>query len=164
MGEYYSDEIMENEAEVLSENGVSSEAISAELDKSRIKAERVMKNKEKLDKLLKKAKRTCERLSNLPFAGKAFSMAGTMCDLVSDYNNGIYDKIPLATIISAVAALRYLVSPADLLPDVLPVMGLVDDASMLYLLFRTASNDIEAYNRWKKENSDVIEAESKEEG
>ena len=35
-----------------------------------------------------------------------------------------------------VGALLYLISPIDLIPDVIPVVGILDDAALLFALFR----------------------------
>lgn len=51
-----------------------------------------------------------------------------------------------------IAALAYLVFPLDLIPDVIPVVGLLDDGALLFALFRlfvTIDDDIRAQAREK---------------
>lgn len=51
-----------------------------------------------------------------------------------------------------VAALAYLLLPFDLLPDAIPVVGVIDDAALLFALFRlfvTIDDDIRV-QAWEK--------------
>ena len=51
-----------------------------------------------------------------------------------------------------IAALAYLVFPLDLIPDVIPVVGILDDAALLFALFRlfvTIDDSIRAQAREK---------------
>lgn len=122
------------------------------------KAERLLKNKEKTKKVLSKAKWLCDMLRNLPFIGKLFEDVGTLCELIMDYSRGLYNRIPLATVISILAAIIYLVSPLDLLPDALPFVGVLDDAAIIYIVTMAAKNDIEAYKHWKSSTAEAKSA------
>ena len=51
-----------------------------------------------------------------------------------------------------IAALAYLIFPLDLIPDAIPVMGVLDDAALLFALFRlfvTIDDSIRAQAREK---------------
>ena len=147
-------ENINNEVEnILLDKGINKEKLDDQLDKNKVKAEKLLKNKEKTEKVLKKAKWLCEMLANIPFVGKLFDGISNMCDLISDYNKGLYKNIPLATIVSILAAILYMVCPVDLLPDALPLIGVLDDAAILYGVSMAAKNDIEAYNKWKNANN-----------
>ena len=69
--------------------------------------------------------------------------------LISDYINGTYREIPVSTILSFIAALTYLISPFDVVPDVVPVLGFCDDAAALKFALDAARNDLYAYANWK---------------
>nr|WP_166462266.1 YkvA family protein [Lacrimispora amygdalina] len=51
-----------------------------------------------------------------------------------------------------IAGLLYLVSPIDLMPDAIPVVGLLDDGLVLLYVLRTAHNDLMSYEEWREEN------------
>lgn len=144
-GELTQDEVNE----ILQSNGISYLMMDNELDKQKKKAERLLKNKESTQKVLSKAKWLCDMLCNLPFLGKLFDEVAIFCELIMDYCQGLYSRIPLATVISLLAAIIYFVSPADMLPDTLPVIGLLDDATILQIVKMAAKKDIENYNSWK---------------
>ena len=46
-----------------------------------------------------------------------------------------------------------MVCPADVLPDAVPLIGILDDAAILYGVSIAVKNDIESYNKWKIANN-----------
>ena len=74
----------------------------------------------------------------------------TFFSMVKDFCSGKYKKAPMGTIIAVVATLLYVLSPIDLIPDVIPVLGLADDAAMLALCMKFAKSDVEDYKLWQK--------------
>lgn len=49
--------------------------------------------------------------------------------------------------IIAIAALAYAITPADVIPDFLPAIGLVDDAAFIMLAMTSLGNDIQKYKK-----------------
>jgi uncharacterized membrane protein YkvA (DUF1232 family) len=47
-------------------------------------------------------------------------------------------RTPASAKLTAVLALLYVISPVDLIPDVLPILGWLDDGLVAYLLFQLA--------------------------
>ena len=62
---------------------------------------------------------------------------------------GEYKVIPVATIIAVLIGIAYIVLPADMIPDMIPFLGVVDDVSVLALCLTLAQRDITAYEIWK---------------
>ncbi len=50
--------------------------------------------------------------------------------MVKAYSNGTYKNLPWKSLVSIVAVLIYFVSPIDLIPDFLPVIGITDDIAL----------------------------------
>ena len=71
--------------------------------------------------------------------------------MVRDYSAGRYKNVPIRTIASIVGALLYLISPIDLIPDIIPVLGLTDDAAVLAFCFKLCRDDVLEYRKWRKE-------------
>lgn len=124
-------------------------------DKRRTEAEKVLEDKNEVEKLLKNVIRS---LDNIPVVGTFFADVPTLCMLVSDYISGAYTAIPVASIITIVVALIYFVSPIDLIPDVIPLIGLTDDAVVIAIAVGTVHNDIADYKKWKKLPSKKIKS------
>lgn len=120
-----------------------------ELDDRKEEAEEILANTKKTEKLIKKVRKLCTKLSNVPVIGHVIGEFGVVCDLISDYMDGAYREIPVSTIVTLIAALAYLVNPFDVIPDVVPILGLSDDAAALTLALNAARNDLQTYKNWK---------------
>jgi uncharacterized membrane protein YkvA (DUF1232 family) len=73
--------------------------------------------------------------------------------VIKDYANGNYKKIPWTTIAAIIGSLLYVFSPIDLVPDFIPVLGLMDDAAVLGMCLAGIERDLEKYKIWKKRHS-----------
>ena len=107
-----------------------------------------------------------ERLSKKAgFLSQYWEDIKTSFSLIRDWFNGSYDKIPGRMIASLAGALIYFVSPIDLIPDWLPLAGLIDDAAILAAVFKLSAVDLKAYRRWKRKQlakEDIVMIEDKE--
>ena len=72
--------------------------------------------------------------------------------LIRDYANGTYRELPWTTIAAVIGALLYVLSPIDLIPDFIPVLGLIDDAAVITLCLKGIGVDLEKYKIWKSEH------------
>nr|QGT50608.1 hypothetical protein Elusimicrob1349_0780 [uncultured Elusimicrobia bacterium] len=68
-------------------------------------------------------------------------------------------KMPWNTLFWALLCLVYVVSPIDLLPDVLPVLGITDDGAFILLVLSLLHNDLAAFRHQRKKDETVLEAE-----
>lgn len=51
-----------------------------------------------------------------------------------------------------ISALIYFVSPVDIIPDFLPVVGYLDDAAVVAACIKLVKSDIDDYKQWRKIN------------
>ncbi|MDA8228801.1 MAG: DUF1232 domain-containing protein [Desulfitobacterium hafniense] len=54
------------------------------------------------------------------------------------------------------SALIYFVSPIDLLPDSIPVLGYVDDTAVVAFVWRMVEDDVEEYKKWQAKNRKTV--------
>ena len=104
-----------------------------------------------MEKLLQKME---NKLKVLPIIGNTFSLVPAMISLVRSYIKKEYTEIPLGSILGIISAIIYIVSPFDLLPDILPAgSGHIDDAAILILCLKAgAEDDIKEYQIWREKN------------
>ncbi len=69
--------------------------------------------------------------------------------LLKAYASGEYRQLPWKTLIRVIAVLIYFVSPIDILPDFLPIVGLTDDIALMLWLFSGMKDDIEKFRQWE---------------
>ena len=72
--------------------------------------------------------------------------------MVDAWRNKHYKNISYSTIFISVLILLYFVSPIDLLPDFIPVIGGLDDAILLTYLLKLIDKEIERFMAWEKEH------------
>lgn len=77
----------------------------------------------------------------------------TVARLLRAYASGTYRQLPWKTLIRIVAVLIYFVSPIDILPDFLPIVGLTDDIALLLWLFTGIAHDLEQFRQWEASNA-----------
>jgi uncharacterized membrane protein YkvA (DUF1232 family) len=73
----------------------------------------------------------------------------TLVALLKDYRAGNYRAALYGTIAAVVFALIYVFNPLDIIPDVLPFVGAVDDASVIAACLMLVERDLLKYKNWK---------------
>ena len=70
--------------------------------------------------------------------------------LIKDWRTGRYRKALYGTIAAVAFALLYVFNPFDLMPDVLPIIGAVDDAAVVGACLMLVERDLREYRGWKE--------------
>lgn len=73
--------------------------------------------------------------------------------LVQDTWKGQYQNVPWWTLSGAAFALLYVLNPLDLIPDALPIVGVLDDAAVISACLVLLEQDLYDYRRWQREVS-----------
>ena len=122
------------------------EIIEKKFRENEAEAQEILKDTKKLDDFLIKME---DKLTDIPMAGKTLSMVPTMVQCVRDYARKEYTNIPTGTIVAIIAALIYVLSPLDIIPDALPVIGFADDAAVVAFCLNKVGEDLEEYKHWR---------------
>ena len=72
-----------------------------------------------------------------------------MTALIRDWRAGNYRRAMRWTIAAAAFALIYVINPFDIVPDILPIVGAVDDASVVAACLFLIERDLFKYRDWK---------------
>lgn len=75
----------------------------------------------------------------------------TLVRLVVAYARGQYREIPPDSLVLVVAGLLYVVSPLDLIPDAVPVVGFADDAVVVGWVIKSVRHELDAFRAWEDE-------------
>lgn len=99
-------------------------------------AEKVMRNQVKIESIAKEG-----------VLQKYLEDIKTYFQMLGDVFTGRYKNIPVGTIAAIVGTLLYVLSPVDLIPDFIPVVGYLDDAAMLALCLNFTKYDVDEYKK-----------------
>ncbi len=101
------------------------------------------KTRSRLSAALMKAKENRSQLD------RVWAQLMLFFDIVRDYANGTYRDIPLSSVLSIFGAILYLLSPIDIVPDFLAVMGFFDDAFVIGLVIKKVGHELQRYEDWR---------------
>jgi uncharacterized membrane protein YkvA (DUF1232 family) len=76
--------------------------------------------------------------------------------MVKDYWGKRYRQVPFGTIGAIAFTLIYVLNPFDLVPDVLPIIGEVDDAAVFAACLMLIEKDLHKYKDWKDNQPPLI--------
>ncbi|KAA9331501.1 DUF1232 domain-containing protein [Hymenobacter busanensis] len=82
-------------------------------------------------------------------AHEAWESMQTLFRLIKAAASGEYTGIPTPTILGAIAVLIYFLSPIDLVPDFIPVVGLLDDVALMAWFMSTLKTEIDHFHEWE---------------
>ena len=81
--------------------------------------------------------------------GDMWDNAKLLFQMLKDYKAGKYTDVPWSLIAAIVFAVVYFFSPIDVIPDVIPFLGYVDDVAVFGILLKTFADQIAAYKTWR---------------
>lgn len=106
-------------------------------------------------KATENAKKIEEKVKNSSRLRKFLGDFNILLSLVKDYWKGNYRTIPYKAIAVIVFTLLYVLNIADVIPDVIPGMGLLDDASVIAFCLKIVNSEIQKYKDWKADTGDI---------
>jgi len=124
---------------------ITNQQISEELDK---KAKKI--SDADLEIVLNRKKEIESKFEANGPLGKFVATVKLFYSLIKDYYTRSYKNIPWWSIASIVAALLYVLNPLDLVPDMIPIIGVVDDALILTTCLKMIQKDLDLYKIWKQ--------------
>ena len=121
---------------------------SAAFRRATVEAEAYASDPKRLRKLLEDAVGKLNVIPRGPF-GEAWPYLLAMLRLARDYQAGDYLDMPKPKLLIVVAAIIYFVSPFDVIPDYLPVLGHIDDAFVVSLALKSVRAELDTFMAWE---------------
>jgi len=94
-------------------------------------------------------------LEILRMISRLWSDLPLLARLLKAWKRGSYRGLSMRTIVSLAAALLYIMSPIDIMPDFIPGIGLIDDAAVLALVLHSIAQDLAAFRVWEQNRGGV---------
>ena len=106
-------------------------------------------NREDIKKILDKTNEIFQKLGGDSFQNLVGDIR-LLISLLQDYRRGNYEGIPWSSIAAVIVSLLYLLNPFDIIPDMIPGIGLLDDAAMMGVCLSMINADFQRYKEWKQ--------------
>ena len=115
------------------------------------KAKKIINDDEKLKKLIEDVlKKLKEISSDKKTSAKLNDSRRLFIRIINAYTSKEYTYVPWKTICLIVAGLIYFIYPVDLIPDFIPVSGLIDDIALIAWIYESIQDDIDNFLEWEK--------------
>lgn len=121
---------------------------STAFQKAASKAESYIKDPKRLRKLVEEAIEKINVIPRGPFA-ETWPYLMAMIRLIRAYHQREYRDIRSQNLLIVVAAIIYFVSPFDVIPDWVPVLGHIDDAFVVALALTSARAELDTFMAWE---------------
>ena len=120
------------------------------VEKTKSKAEEYLRDSEKTKKLLDDAaKKSKSYEKNRVPLDEVWSYLTALYRLLRSYFRREYRDIPWKSIVLVTVGIIYFVFPIDLVPDMIPVIGLVDDAGVIWFVVNQIKADLDDFLAWE---------------
>jgi len=120
-------------------------------------AEGYIRQPTRMKKLLTDAyKKASDKKDVGTLAHEAWETLQTMFRLIKASMSGEYTGVPGTTVAAAVAVLIYFLSPIDLIPDFIPVLGLLDDVALVAWFSTTLKGELDKFTEWESSTASVV--------
>ncbi|MBI5471698.1 MAG: DUF1232 domain-containing protein [Ignavibacteriae bacterium] len=70
--------------------------------------------------------------------------------MIAAWLNGTYRVFPWLTLMVLILVGIYAINPFDIIPDFIPIVGVIDDAAMLGFLVRSLMRDVRKFREWER--------------
>lgn len=110
------------------------------------KAEAYLKHPSQVAKLVSDAlKKATAKKGVGALAGEVWESLQLLSRMIKAASTGEYKGIPTPTVVGGIAVLIYFLMPIDVIPDVIPVIGLLDDASLLAWFMTSIKSELDRF-------------------
>src|SRR5512145_2690780 len=103
-----------------------------------------------VEKVVVKAEDSQQKFSSRGPLRRFIDDAELFIAMTRDYWKKNYRQVPFGVIGAIAFTLIYVLNPFDLVPDVLPLVGQVDDAAVVSACLLLVEQDLHKYEKWKK--------------
>jgi uncharacterized membrane protein YkvA (DUF1232 family) len=127
---------------------VLKDRLEAEFAQAVKSAKSYVGNPQRLQSLFEEAAKQASSMPKEPFQ-ETWPYFQAMLRLIRAYSQGSYRDVPESTLVVIIAAIIYVVNPLDVIPDALPALGFLDDATVLALAVRRSRQTLDDFMTWE---------------
>jgi len=122
--------------------------------RARRRVEDVVRDDRQAEDLADRAGKRAEKWRRSGRIARIWEPLTTSIRFLRAYARREYRKVPWRTVAALGAALLYLANPFDLLPDFIPLLGVIDDAAILAWALSAFAGDLARFREWEDARDD----------
>jgi uncharacterized membrane protein YkvA (DUF1232 family) len=124
------------------------------------RAEDYLNRPTRLKQLLNEAYQRAQKQKNLgTIATGVWENFQQLFRMIKASTSGQYHGVEKKTLLGGIAVLIYLLTPIDLVPDFIPVIGMLDDAALLAWFLTSIKTELDHFVEWEKTKSEKKQEE-----
>jgi uncharacterized membrane protein YkvA (DUF1232 family) len=121
---------------------------SSAFRRATLDAEAYVGDAKRLRKLVEDAVGKINIIPRGPF-GETWPYLLAMIRVIRDFQRAEYRDMAAPQLLIIIAAIIYFVSPFDVIPDWIPVLGHIDDAFVISLALKSVRGDLDRFMAWE---------------
>jgi uncharacterized membrane protein YkvA (DUF1232 family) len=118
--------------------------------KAQQRARRLLRSKDELLDIVKQGDRVAAKLKSGPMSRLIEELKASL-RLIRAYASGEYRQVSWESMVLIVAAVLYVVSPIDVIPDFIPVIGYLDDVTVVSFALRIVREELDEFIAWERQ-------------
>lgn len=115
------------------------------------RSKELINNNKKVKSLIKSVKKKIVSMRDDDDEKNAFiSNIRLVIRMIQSHFNGTYSSLSTRSILLLVFSMVYFITPVDMIPDFVPLLGFTDDVSVVYFVLQSLAGDVEEYRQWEE--------------
>ncbi|MEC9486363.1 MAG: DUF1232 domain-containing protein [Prosthecochloris sp.] len=123
---------------------------SKAFDRAKEKAESIIRDPEKARKIIDSATSKAQAVKTSSQFQEVSEKFQTLVRMIRAWINREYRDIPWQTIVLAVTATVYFLTPFDAILDFIPLLGFADDVAILTAVLSSINHDLDRFVAWEQ--------------
>jgi uncharacterized membrane protein YkvA (DUF1232 family) len=117
------------------------------------KAERLLRNTHQTIEIVSRGAQKADRHQNALTAVR--HELRSLFRMVKGWASGRYRQVPWKTVVLSTGAILYFLDPIDIVPDVIPMLGFIDDIAVLRWVIGGIQADLSKFRDWEESRVEV---------
>lgn len=120
-------------------------------NRAKVRAGKLLDNNRRLKQLFDQSADKLAQMDKSSInGGKLIRRLKTLTRLSGAYARGAYRNVNPQNMLLMIAALIYFVTPVDVIPDFIPVSGLIDDFTVVIWVYNKVQEEIDKFIVWEE--------------
>ncbi len=117
------------------------------LDKATIEAQSILNDPMKTKRILEKVINKTNNKEGI--FDSIWDDLNSLVRLLKAWRTGDYQNVSRKSLLLTVGAFLYLINPLDIIPDFTPVLGLMDDVTIIGFVINSIRGEISKFQEWE---------------